>query len=494
MSLKFVFALAVVAVGVRGDNVATRCDDRCGTFLNKDGTPALASACQRGCRLYQLSNFNPLFGGLTFFSREDKPLKTCTTDCRSAYDANEKEVNACQSGCQFKKEEGSKNDLFNLGDGGFSVSFGHLPGMGDISGIFDQVKNDLKEQGQIFQDKLGDFGDEVKEKVEDTNEQMADFFNADSIGSVFKRLHQNMKNVMANFMKGSPFVKAPGDAHGGGELTVIKSGPGYHEEKTYHLGPNADIDKIIKSSNMNDMLQHRNPIEKFMDKDQVEVFKPVEVNTGEGNSNLMDIFKAIASRFSNPFAPQDDVGEDTKLDEPKLPENGLRSRHFLVEFGNPNTENFDVKHLLSAEGNGICYGDSSSMSWSDWLSCLHVRLGLPNWLLAATVAMGVLFTLWLCLMIPTNAPKQKVRKQANVDTKEVEAGKVAVVTLTTKDGQVQGLLDLPPSYDDVTKDEKVVVNLEPVHGAKPKIAREQEDDEIAEPLPMKKEDQNQSIV
>ena len=78
-------------------------------------------------------------------------------------------------------------------------------------------------------------------------------------------------------------------------------------------------------------------------------------------------------------------------------------------------------------------------------------------------------------------------------TKEVEAGKVAVVTLTTKDGHVKGLLDLPPSYDDITKDEKVVVNLEPVHGAKAKIALD-DDDEITEPLPQKKDDQNQSIV
>merc|ERR1719245_787987 len=59
--------------------------------------------------------------------------------------------------------------------------------------------------------------------------------------------------------------------HGGGELVVIKSGPGYHSEKTYQLGPDADIEKIM-NNNRNDMLNHKNPMEKYMNSDQVEVF------------------------------------------------------------------------------------------------------------------------------------------------------------------------------------------------------------------------------
>jgi len=44
------------------------------------------------------------------------------------------------------------------------------------------------------------------------------------------------------------------------------------------------------------------------------------------------------------------------------------------------------------------------------VSCLHVRMGLPRWLMAATVALGVVFIIWLCLVIPQNAPKQRVKK------------------------------------------------------------------------------------
>ena len=72
----------------------------------------------------------------------------------------------------------------------------------------------------------------------------------------------------------------------------------------------------------------------------------------------------------------------------------------------------------------------SLRSWGDWFDCLHVRMGLPNWLLVSTVALGVIFTLWLCLVIPSNPPKQKVRTAKNVNFKELEAnGAVATIIM-----------------------------------------------------------------
>ena len=38
----------------------------------------------------------------------------------------------------------------------------------------------------------------------------------------------------------------------GGKMVVIRDGPGYHEEKTYNFGPNADVGKIFNSK-MDDM-------------------------------------------------------------------------------------------------------------------------------------------------------------------------------------------------------------------------------------------------
>ena len=60
-------------------------------------------------------------------------------------------------------------------------------------------------------------------------------------------------------------------------------------------------------------------------------------------------------------------------------------------------------------------------------------MGLPNWLLVSTVSLGVIFTLWLCLVIPSNPPKQKVkaaRVPKNVNVKELEAnGHIATIIM-----------------------------------------------------------------
>jgi hypothetical protein len=43
------------------------------------------------------------------------------------------------------------------------------------------------------------------------------------------------------------------------------------------------------------------------------------------------------------------------------------------------------------------------------VACVHARLGVPRWLTAATISLGIIFSVWLCLVIPTSAPKQRLR-------------------------------------------------------------------------------------
>merc|ERR1712029_453507 len=52
---------------------------------------------------------------------------------------------------------------------------------------------------------------------------------------------------------------------------------------------------------------------------------------------------------------------------------------------------------------------SRNLSWSDWVSCLHAKVGVPRWLTAATISLGIIFSIWLCLVIPSTAPKRKVK-------------------------------------------------------------------------------------
>ena len=46
--------------------------------------------------------------------------------------------------------------------------------------------------------------------------------------------------------------------------------------------------------------------------------------------------------------------------------------------------------------------------WSDWVACVHMRMGVPRWLTAATIAFGIIFSVWLCFVIPTAAPRQRI--------------------------------------------------------------------------------------
>ena len=82
-----------------------------------------------------------------------------------------------------------------------------------------------------------------------------------------------------------------------------------------------------------------------------------------------------------------------------------------------------------------------------------MRLGMPRWVMTATLCIGIIFLLWLCLVIPNNAPKQRVKK--NINTKEAEAT-LAVVTVD-KNNHAK---DLPPAYEEVAN---LSVKLEPVH-------------------------------
>ena len=90
-----------------------------------------------------------------------------------------------------------------------------------------------------------------------------------------------------------------------------------------------------------------------------------------------------------------------------------------------------------------------SRKWSDWVSCLHLRMGLPRWLLAATVSLGVVFVIWLCLVIPHNAPKQRLRNSRRLAKAQEAAGKLEQAYLTAPPELVAAKLDLPPAYDDI---------------------------------------------
>merc|ERR1711874_492863 len=106
---------------------------------------------------------------------------------------------------------------------------------------------------------------------------------------------------------------------------------------------------------------------------------------------------------------------------------------------------------------------SRNLSWSDWASCLHTKVGVPRWLTAATISLGIIFSIWLCLVIPSTAPKRKVKtllikgeKPSAAILKAVKEAEDAAAA-KAKEAEASGLkkqdvmvavinVDLPPPY------------------------------------------------
>merc|ERR1711971_595586 len=94
--------------------------------------------------------------------------------------------------------------------------------------------------------------------------------------------------------------------------------------------------------------------------------------------------------------------------------------------------------------------NSDHLKWSDWVACLHARVGVPRWLTAATISLG----------IPSAAPKQRIRalviktekpSAALAKAKEAEAASKACEAAGVDPRTVVSVVrvDLPPSYGDV---------------------------------------------
>merc|ERR1711881_375935 len=109
------------------------------------------------------------------------------------------------------------------------------------------------------------------------------------------------------------------------------------------------------------------------------------------------------------------------------------------------------------------------LKWSDWVACLHAKVGVPRWLTAATISLGIVFSVWLCLVIPSSAPKQRLRalvikaekpSAAVAKAKEAEAAaSAAAAAAKAKEAEAAGYdakdyvvavvnVDMPPTYGD----------------------------------------------
>ena len=164
---------------------------------------------------------------------------------------------------------------------GFTLSFGN-PGLFDFNtNIFDDLDRMISRTRSNLPSVMS-FGHENnvkdrKETIEAGKEGTSPFH------SMFDSVHQNVQSLMQNVLdrfnqhmvtevnkndNGDNSKKETVEVHANsavvgphsemqpikssGKLVVIQDGPGFHEEKTYNIGPNADVGKIFNEQ-MNDM-------------------------------------------------------------------------------------------------------------------------------------------------------------------------------------------------------------------------------------------------
>merc|ERR1712203_494650 len=241
-----------------------------------------------------------------------------------------------------------------------------------------------------------------------------------------------------------------------GKLTVIKAGPGFHDEKHYDIGPNGKLTEVTETPIHKDALEHENPMDVHFNSNDVDVFhtedKPAETEVKATED--IEAENEIASE------PELKTGESVEFQPKNLP--------FLAVLRNTVEENERMSEQLLQRYRTLAeqeYRDdytcnSDHLKWSDWVACLHARVGVPRWLTAATISLGIVFSVWLCLVIPSAAPKQRIRalviktekpSAALAKAKEAEAASKACEATGVDPKTVVSVVrvDLPPSYGDV---------------------------------------------
>merc|ERR1719233_2402134 len=265
-----------------------------------------------------------------------------------------------------------------------------------------------------------------------------------------------------------------------GKLTVIKAGPGFHEEKHFDIGPNGKLTEV-EPIQMHDALEHANPMDTHFNSNDVEVFHDKDEDVAKDSESA--ITEAESEKVEK--EPVMDV-RGLEDQEPELPKAevvqtvedfGAKEYPFLSVLRNTVEENERISQQILSKYRAMAeeeYLDDNSCSshhlkWSDWVACLHAKVGVPRWLTAATISLGIVFSVWLCLVIPSSAPKQRLRalvikaekpSAAVAKAKEAEAAaSAATAAAKAKEAEAAGFdakdyvvavvnVDMPPTYGD----------------------------------------------
>merc|ERR1712212_760431 len=300
---------------------------------------------------------------------------------------------------------------------------------------------------------------------------------------LFEQINNNMGRLMSAMPQQLGGVRGMlpfGQPTEMGKLTVIKAGPGFHEEKHFDIGPNGKLTEV-EPIQMHDALEHANPMDTHFNSNDVEVFHDKDEDVAKNSESA--ITEAESEKVEK--EPVMDV-RGLEDQEPELPKAevvqtvedfGAKEYPFLSVLRNTVEENERISQQILSKYRAMAeeeYLDDNSCSshhlkWSDWVACLHAKVGVPRWLTAATISLGIVFSVWLCLVIPSSAPKQRLRalviktekpSAAVAKAKEAEAAaSAATAAAKAKEAEAAGFdakdyvvavvnVDMPPTYGD----------------------------------------------
>merc|ERR1719290_644310 len=344
-----------------------------------------------------------------------------------------------------------------------------------VEGLFGRKDDDILEP--LLEEAL--FGDEDEDAEEFIQESLFGHKDDDiePFGG-FEGLFEQINNHMGRLMSAMPQQLGGirgmlpfGQPAEMGKLTVIKAGPGFHEEKHFDIGPNGKLTEV-EPIQMHDALEHANPMDTHFNSNDVEVFHDKDEDVAKISES--DITEAQSEKIAT--EPVMDV-RGLEEQEPELPKAevvksvedfGAKEYPFLSVLRNTVEENERISQQILSKYRAMAeeeYLDDNSCSshhlkWSDWVACLHAKVGVPRWLTAATISLGIVFSVWLCLVIPSSAPKQRLRalvikaekpSAAVAKAKEAEAASKACEAAGVDPKTVVSVVrvDLPPSYGEV---------------------------------------------
>jgi hypothetical protein len=361
-----------------------------------------------------------------------------------------------------------------------SMNIPEMPRM--VEGLFGRKDDDILEpflEETLFGDDDEDteefIGESLFGRKDDDIEPFGGFEGLfEQINSHMGRLMGSMPQQLGGIRGMLPF----GQPTELGKLTVIKAGPGFHEEKHFDIGPNGKLTEV-KPIQMHDALEHANPMDTHFNSNDVEVFHDEDEDVGNNN----EITEVESAKIAT--EPVMDV-RGLEEQEPELPKAevvesvedfGAKEYPFLSVLRNTVEENERISQQILSKYRAMAeeeYLDDNSCSshhlkWSDWVACLHAKVGVPRWLTAATISLGIVFSVWLCLVIPSSAPKQRLRalvikaekpSAAVAKANEAEAAaSAATAAEKAKEAEAAGFdakdyvvavvnVDMPPTYGD----------------------------------------------